>query len=277
MAHGTYASQPLDDLAHHMLFFSFIILTMPMSIFEFDSGLQIQSEIIRGNAMEALLHSPNVEILWEDMVDCDTVMAAQAFRKFGFSSSPHVSKLQLNSVPGAKMSDQCPCRKHPSFVDLCVSHAASTDSVSPHALTQLSLHGAAGMRALTRDWVGMNHLITQGCISALLHLVVTGLSRARSLALEAVLNLMDSADARATLHRDGGIPVLERLTREKMGLRMSPNFVSVSLPVFDLLPVNHAHVKSGRLTISRLEVAAAKHIGLEALRLTPKHSRGRLQ
>jgi hypothetical protein len=45
--------------------------------------------------MEAMLHSPNVEMLWEDIVDCDTVMAAQAFRKYGYSSNPHVSKLRV--------------------------------------------------------------------------------------------------------------------------------------------------------------------------------------
>jgi hypothetical protein len=45
--------------------------------------------------MEAMLQSPNVETLWEDIVDCDTIMAAQAFRKYGYSSNPHVSKLRV--------------------------------------------------------------------------------------------------------------------------------------------------------------------------------------
>jgi hypothetical protein len=66
-----------------------------VSAVKFDVRIQIQSEIIRGNAMEAMLHSPNVEMLWEDIVDCDTVMAAQAFRKYGYSSNPHVSKLRV--------------------------------------------------------------------------------------------------------------------------------------------------------------------------------------
>lgn len=97
------------------------------------------------------------------------------------------------------------------------------------------------MRALTRDWVGMNHLITQGCIGALLHQVENGLSRARSLALEAIFHLMDSADARATLQKDGGIQVLDRLTREKMGLRISPNFVSVLISILNRCSLAHTY------------------------------------
>lgn len=93
---------------------------------------------------------------------------------------------------------------------------------------QMSLHGAAGMNALAKDWVGINHLVTQGCVSALLHQVEVALSRTRSLALQGLLRMMDSADARATLHRDGGIEVLERMTQARIGPRMSPNFVRPS-------------------------------------------------